>query len=120
RDDAPTLVIEGLKSLEYRGYDSWGVAVKSGAPPAIVVTKRVGKISSLVDAATLGRGHVAMGHSRWATHGAVTAVNAHPHYACDDRLAVTHNGIAENHRSPRIELDAHGPPLHSQTHTRHR
>lgn len=95
------MVLEGLKILEYRGYDSWGVAVVNGSGKFNVskAPGKIGKASIKATNSTLG-----IGHTRWATHGGVTAENAHPHLSCDSELALIHNGIVENYRELRESL----------------
>ena len=102
--NAKDVVISGLRRLEYRGYDSAGVAVASGGH--IEWRKRAGKIANLeaaIEEEPLGESDVAIGHTRWATHGAPTDANSHPHVA--GRIAVVHNGIIENHAALREQFD---------------
>src|SRR5229473_1862264 len=100
---AAPILLEGLRRLEYRGYDSAGVALQNGA--GVVVTKLAGRVQGLRDRLTTSpvQGTSGIAHTRWATHGAPTERNAHPHVS-EDGLAVVHNGIIENHEQIRERL----------------
>lgn len=139
KDSASTIVLAGLKELEYRGYDSWGVAVvpsviaskakqtRTGSPRSssklgtgydntIVVKKKAGKIGN-AQVSDLPPGTLAFGHTRWATHGGVTDINAHPHLDCTKTIAVIHNGIVENYEQLKKILMKKGHRFVSQTDT---
>ncbi len=115
RRDAGSLAITGLKQLEYRGYDSWGIAWKKGR--AIAVSKDIGKISGVEAGDFDDDCSLAIAHTRWATHGGVTKENAHPHLSCDRTIAVVHNGIVENFDELREELKKKGHTFTSETDT---
>jgi len=107
-----TVILESLKRLDYRGYDSAGVAI---IDKKLQVYKDVGEIKNVEKHIPLLKGMVGIGHTRWATHGGVTKQNAHPHLSCDKKIAIVHNGIIENFSSLKEDLKKKGHVFQSQT-----
>jgi len=112
--EAPRILVEGLKRLEYRGYDSAGIGV--GTDGRLTVIKKAGKIRTLAEHIPEDlTGTFGIGHTRWATHGVVNDTNAHPHTDCSGRIALAHNGIIENFESLKEVLRSEGHTFHTDT-----
>jgi glucosamine--fructose-6-phosphate aminotransferase (isomerizing) len=114
RRDAAPLIVEGLKKLEYRGYDSFGIATLGGG---IDLAKHRGRISENAGTAAMLKGKIGIGHTRWATHGIPNDANAHPHTDCLGKIAVVHNGIIENYADLKRHLQSRGHTFRSDTDT---
>ncbi len=109
------ILLNGLKRLEYRGYDSWGIAVQTDNK--IYVEKQIGKISEIENLNNFPTSHIGIAHTRWATTGAVTQINAHPHFSTDKSFTLAQNGIVENYLELKADLIKKGYQFLSQTDT---